>query len=251
MHSFSTLQQKYNMLVLLSLITSLVLLFCNSEIMLIGQRVCIIYDEKNYHLSLDCLEQHPWLPVLFYYNQVHAKWVLDTDAFNEWMNEEDYEVDENKKPACFRRRLFVKEEEVCAASVSYFVVKISIPEVQRGGCFQYFIATRLPLDGNFLSTKSAWRLQCFLRQYVLLDVLLFLWIVLGLCLVSRLSLVCLLLILLPNLSSTMHFQFAPGFQFIFRNALFNVLKKNKIFFLQKINLVKCYEIFLSLFKILS
>lgn len=47
------------MLVLLSLITSLVLLFCNSEIMLIGQCVCIIYDEKNYHLSLDCLEQHP------------------------------------------------------------------------------------------------------------------------------------------------------------------------------------------------
>ncbi|XP_016893535.1 SWI/SNF complex subunit SMARCC1 isoform X2 [Cynoglossus semilaevis] len=43
--------------------------------------------------------------------KVHAKWVLDTDAFNEWMNEEDYEVDENKKPACFRRRLFVKEEE--------------------------------------------------------------------------------------------------------------------------------------------
>uniref|UniRef100_A0A672M7G1 SWI/SNF complex subunit SMARCC1-like n=1 Tax=Sinocyclocheilus grahami TaxID=75366 RepID=A0A672M7G1_SINGR len=28
--------------------------------------------------------------------RVHAKWVIDTDAFNEWMNEEDYEVDENK-----------------------------------------------------------------------------------------------------------------------------------------------------------
>uniref|UniRef100_A0A8C1EZG6 SWI/SNF related BAF chromatin remodeling complex subunit C1a n=1 Tax=Cyprinus carpio carpio TaxID=630221 RepID=A0A8C1EZG6_CYPCA len=28
--------------------------------------------------------------------RVHAKWVFDTDAFNEWMNEEDYEVDENK-----------------------------------------------------------------------------------------------------------------------------------------------------------
>uniref|UniRef100_A0AAR2IWA5 SWI/SNF related, matrix associated, actin dependent regulator of chromatin subfamily c member 2 n=1 Tax=Pygocentrus nattereri TaxID=42514 RepID=A0AAR2IWA5_PYGNA len=31
--------------------------------------------------------------------RVHAKWVLDTDAFNEWMNEEDYEVDENRKPS--------------------------------------------------------------------------------------------------------------------------------------------------------
>ncbi|KAB0392092.1 hypothetical protein E2I00_015222, partial [Balaenoptera physalus] len=29
---------------------------------------------------------------------VHAKWILDTDVFNEWMNEEDYEVDENRKP---------------------------------------------------------------------------------------------------------------------------------------------------------
>uniref|UniRef100_A0A8C9Z2V8 SWI/SNF related, matrix associated, actin dependent regulator of chromatin subfamily c member 2 n=1 Tax=Sander lucioperca TaxID=283035 RepID=A0A8C9Z2V8_SANLU len=44
--------------------------------------------------------------------KVHAKWVLDTDAFNEWMNEEDYEVDENKKPVSFRQRIFPKEEEV-------------------------------------------------------------------------------------------------------------------------------------------
>uniref|UniRef100_A0AAX7TNL4 SWI/SNF related, matrix associated, actin dependent regulator of chromatin subfamily c member 2 n=1 Tax=Astatotilapia calliptera TaxID=8154 RepID=A0AAX7TNL4_ASTCA len=45
--------------------------------------------------------------------KVHAKWVLDTDAFNEWMNEEDYEVDENKKPVSFRQKIFPKEEEVC------------------------------------------------------------------------------------------------------------------------------------------
>ncbi|KAM9309652.1 LOW QUALITY PROTEIN: SWI/SNF complex subunit SMARCC1 [Pholidichthys leucotaenia] len=43
--------------------------------------------------------------------KVHAKWVLDTDAFNEWMNEEDYEVDDNKKPVSFRQRIFPKEEE--------------------------------------------------------------------------------------------------------------------------------------------
>ncbi|XP_039593648.1 SWI/SNF complex subunit SMARCC1 isoform X2 [Polypterus senegalus] len=33
--------------------------------------------------------ERPW--------KVNSKWVLDTDSFNEWMNEEDYEVDENKK----------------------------------------------------------------------------------------------------------------------------------------------------------
>uniref|UniRef100_A0AAY4A316 SWI/SNF related, matrix associated, actin dependent regulator of chromatin subfamily c member 2 n=1 Tax=Denticeps clupeoides TaxID=299321 RepID=A0AAY4A316_9TELE len=43
--------------------------------------------------------------------KVHAKWVLDTDAFNEWMNEEDYEVDEFKKPTSFRQRIFPREEE--------------------------------------------------------------------------------------------------------------------------------------------
>ncbi|XP_053743133.1 SWI/SNF complex subunit SMARCC1 isoform X1 [Synchiropus splendidus] len=47
--------------------------------------------------------ERPW--------KVHARWVLDTDAFNEWMNEEDYEVDENKKPISFRQKIFPKEEE--------------------------------------------------------------------------------------------------------------------------------------------
>uniref|UniRef100_A0A8C2AUU9 SWI/SNF related, matrix associated, actin dependent regulator of chromatin, subfamily c, member 1a n=1 Tax=Cyprinus carpio TaxID=7962 RepID=A0A8C2AUU9_CYPCA len=42
--------------------------------------------------------------------RVHAKWVIDTDAFNEWMNEEDYEVDENKKPVSFRQRIFPGED---------------------------------------------------------------------------------------------------------------------------------------------
>uniref|UniRef100_A0A8C7XHD7 SWI/SNF related BAF chromatin remodeling complex subunit C2 n=1 Tax=Oryzias sinensis TaxID=183150 RepID=A0A8C7XHD7_9TELE len=47
--------------------------------------------------------------------KVHAKWVLDTDAFNEWMNEEDYEVDENKKPVNSRQRIYPKEEEANSA----------------------------------------------------------------------------------------------------------------------------------------
>uniref|UniRef100_G3PGL0 SWI/SNF related, matrix associated, actin dependent regulator of chromatin subfamily c member 2 n=1 Tax=Gasterosteus aculeatus aculeatus TaxID=481459 RepID=G3PGL0_GASAC len=41
-----------------------------------------------------------------------SNWVLDTDSFNEWMNEEDYEVDDNKKPISFRQKIFPKEEEV-------------------------------------------------------------------------------------------------------------------------------------------
>lgn len=37
---------------------------------------------------------------------------MDTDVFNEWMNEEDYEVDENRKPVSFRQRISTKNEEV-------------------------------------------------------------------------------------------------------------------------------------------
>lgn len=43
--------------------------------------------------------------------KVHAKWLLDTDLFNEWMNEEDYEVDENKKATDFRQRISLKNDE--------------------------------------------------------------------------------------------------------------------------------------------
>lgn len=37
---------------------------------------------------------------------------MDTDIFNEWMNEEDYEVDENRKSVSFRQRISMKNEEV-------------------------------------------------------------------------------------------------------------------------------------------
>ncbi|XP_042330695.1 SWI/SNF complex subunit SMARCC1 [Sceloporus undulatus] len=53
------------------------------------------------------IPEKPW--------KVHAKWILDTDVFNEWMNEEDYEVDENKKLVTFRQRIYMKNEEpVCS-----------------------------------------------------------------------------------------------------------------------------------------
>ncbi|KAM8990452.1 SWI/SNF complex subunit SMARCC2 isoform 1-T1 [Ara ararauna] len=40
--------------------------------------------------------------------KVHAKWILDTDTFNEWMNEEDYEVMDEKGPGARRKRISAK-----------------------------------------------------------------------------------------------------------------------------------------------
>nr|XP_013795103.1 PREDICTED: SWI/SNF complex subunit SMARCC2 [Apteryx mantelli mantelli] len=39
---------------------------------------------------------------------VHAKWILDTDTFNEWMNEEDYEVTDEKSPVSRRKKISAK-----------------------------------------------------------------------------------------------------------------------------------------------
>ncbi|XP_073519836.1 SWI/SNF complex subunit SMARCC2 isoform X2 [Phyllobates terribilis] len=40
--------------------------------------------------------------------KVHAKWILDTDLFNEWMNEEDYEVNDEKSPVTRRKKISAK-----------------------------------------------------------------------------------------------------------------------------------------------
>ncbi|NXX48464.1 SMRC2 protein, partial [Tricholaema leucomelas] len=40
--------------------------------------------------------------------KVHAKWILDTDTFNEWMNEEDYEVLDEKSSAGRRKKISAK-----------------------------------------------------------------------------------------------------------------------------------------------
>ncbi|XP_075758018.1 SWI/SNF complex subunit SMARCC2 isoform X2 [Pelodiscus sinensis] len=40
--------------------------------------------------------------------KVHAKWILDTDTFNEWMNEEDYEVNDEKSPVSRRKKISAK-----------------------------------------------------------------------------------------------------------------------------------------------
>ncbi|XP_070596689.1 SWI/SNF complex subunit SMARCC2 isoform X8 [Erythrolamprus reginae] len=40
--------------------------------------------------------------------KVHGKWILDTDSFNEWMNEEDYEVSDEKSPVSRRKKISAK-----------------------------------------------------------------------------------------------------------------------------------------------
>ncbi|XP_046690439.1 SWI/SNF complex subunit SMARCC1b isoform X2 [Silurus meridionalis] len=52
--------------------------------------------------------ERPW--------KVHAKWLLDMDTYNEWMNEEDYEVDDGRRGMSFRRRVYPRDEEECRTS---------------------------------------------------------------------------------------------------------------------------------------
>ncbi|XP_056877589.1 SWI/SNF complex subunit SMARCC1b isoform X1 [Takifugu flavidus] len=49
------------------------------------------------------LIEKPW--------RVHAGWVLDTDVFNEWMNEEDYCVNERSIPVNLRQRINLRDEQ--------------------------------------------------------------------------------------------------------------------------------------------
>ncbi|MEQ2222003.1 SWI/SNF complex subunit smarcc1, partial [Ilyodon furcidens] len=42
---------------------------------------------------------------------VNAGWVLDTDVFNEWMNEEDYCVNERNVPLILRQRIHLQEDQ--------------------------------------------------------------------------------------------------------------------------------------------
>ncbi|KAM6959181.1 SWI/SNF complex subunit SMARCC1b [Aplochiton taeniatus] len=43
--------------------------------------------------------------------KVHAGWVLDTAVYHEWMNEEDYAVDERCNPVILRPRIRLREEQ--------------------------------------------------------------------------------------------------------------------------------------------
>ncbi|XP_071373478.1 SWI/SNF complex subunit SMARCC1b [Centroberyx affinis] len=51
-------------------------------------------------------EPHPERPW-----RVHVGWVLDTDVFNEWMNEEDYHVDERHIPVILRQRIHLRDDQ--------------------------------------------------------------------------------------------------------------------------------------------
>uniref|UniRef100_A0A8C8AIB5 SWI/SNF related, matrix associated, actin dependent regulator of chromatin subfamily c member 1 n=1 Tax=Otus sunia TaxID=257818 RepID=A0A8C8AIB5_9STRI len=68
------------------------------------------YDTWVHANEIDAEIEDPPIPEKPW--KVHAKWILDTDIFNEWMNEEDYEVDENRKSVSFRQRISMKNEEV-------------------------------------------------------------------------------------------------------------------------------------------
>ncbi|NWW49207.1 SMRC1 protein, partial [Pedionomus torquatus] len=67
------------------------------------------YDTWVHANEIDAEIEDPPIPEKPW--KVHAKWILDTDVFNEWMNEEDYEVDENRKTVSFRQRISMKNEE--------------------------------------------------------------------------------------------------------------------------------------------
>ncbi|KAJ7322574.1 hypothetical protein JRQ81_018861 [Phrynocephalus forsythii] len=67
------------------------------------------YDTWVHAADLEAEVEDPPIPEKPW--KVHAKWILDTGVFNEWMNEEDYEVDENRKVVSFRQRIYLKNEE--------------------------------------------------------------------------------------------------------------------------------------------
>uniref|UniRef100_A0A8C1FRN7 SWI/SNF related BAF chromatin remodeling complex subunit C1b n=1 Tax=Cyprinus carpio carpio TaxID=630221 RepID=A0A8C1FRN7_CYPCA len=62
--------------------------------------------------------------------KVHTKWVLDTDTYNEWMNEEDYEIDENGNRMSFRRRIY-QSTEVLFVLFCFFFLKEQKPGKKR------------------------------------------------------------------------------------------------------------------------
>uniref|UniRef100_A0A2K5DPY9 SWI/SNF related, matrix associated, actin dependent regulator of chromatin subfamily c member 1 n=1 Tax=Aotus nancymaae TaxID=37293 RepID=A0A2K5DPY9_AOTNA len=69
----------------------------------------LVYDTWGHSNDVDAKIED--LPIPEKPQKVHVKWILDTDIFNEWMNEEDYEVDENRKPVSFHQQISTKNEE--------------------------------------------------------------------------------------------------------------------------------------------
>uniref|UniRef100_A0A8C2JDA1 SWI/SNF related, matrix associated, actin dependent regulator of chromatin, subfamily c, member 1b n=1 Tax=Cyprinus carpio TaxID=7962 RepID=A0A8C2JDA1_CYPCA len=63
--------------------------------------------------------------------KVHTKWVFDTDTYNEWMNEEDYEIDENGNRMSFRRRIYQSTEVLFVCFFFLFFLKEQKPGKKR------------------------------------------------------------------------------------------------------------------------
>ncbi|XP_076865603.1 SWI/SNF complex subunit SMARCC1b isoform X2 [Brachyhypopomus gauderio] len=89
-----------------------------SPIMCVDQHVLVhwglypdSYDTWLPRGEVDAVVEEPSCPDRPW--KVHTRWVLDTDVFNEWMNEEDYDVDESRRG----RRVYLRDEEECKASV--------------------------------------------------------------------------------------------------------------------------------------
>lgn len=62
--------------------------------------VIMFQVEVPENVSWECARAEPW--------RVAATWALDLPQYNEWMNEEDYEVDAaGKKKVCLRVSVFV------------------------------------------------------------------------------------------------------------------------------------------------
>ncbi|KAM3935172.1 SWI/SNF complex subunit SMARCC2 isoform 3-T3 [Leptodactylus fuscus] len=64
--------------------------------------------------------------------KVHAKWILDTDLFNEWMNEEDYEVNDERSTVTRRKKISAKTltDEVRSLPQTD-LVEVSSPDSDR------------------------------------------------------------------------------------------------------------------------
>lgn len=73
--------------------------------------------------------------------QVHAGWVVDTDVFNEWMNEEDYCVNERNVSIILRRRIHLHEELVCVK----LLVLVGLTKAK-----QMFCANKVPVTWKML-----------------------------------------------------------------------------------------------------
>lgn len=69
---------------------------------------------------------------------MHAGWVLDADVFNEWMNEEDYCVDERNVPVVLRQRIHLRDDQVAANTAKLSVLFLHQSSRLKGLVCKFF-----------------------------------------------------------------------------------------------------------------